>query len=173
MHNHKVLQGHFIVEDSVIRVSSKLSPPLGQNTASASYGLDWVDCKFWFYINGATDWCYIACNFCQRILRKLDLLTSPYICYWEPPWKKTYKATSHDSFQPPLHDNYRMSLRLHPPRHNKIEYWEKWPKEPIYKVSSSAVAFVLFLLFPFSHTIHHPCCCHITSFAILVDWLVT
>ena len=40
-------------------------------TASASYGLDWVDCKFQLYINRATDWCYtyIACNSCQRILK--------------------------------------------------------------------------------------------------------
>ena len=99
LHNHKVLQRHLIVEDGVIRVSSQLSPPLGQNTASVSYGLDRVesvDCQFRFYINRATDWCYIACNSCQKILRNsICLLRHTFAI-------GNHREHGRDHFQPPL-----------------------------------------------------------------------
>ena len=88
----------------VVRVyETNVPPPLGQNTASASYGLDCVDQKLWFYINKATDWCYTACDFCQRILRNsIFFLLRHTFAIGIPPWKKTYKVTSRDHFQPPL-----------------------------------------------------------------------
>ena len=41
-------------------------------------------------------------QFLPKNTEKLDLFTLPYIGYWEPPWKKTYKVTSRDCFQSPL-----------------------------------------------------------------------
>ena len=68
LHNHKVLQIHLVVEEGWCHWSIR------DYCASAirpKYCISehWVDRKFRFYINRATDWCYIACNSCQRILR--------------------------------------------------------------------------------------------------------